>query len=118
MHQSIWIRNSGLDDLLPRSGGSSKPSSRDSDWDMLSDFAPASKPSSAFAPSSSSNAYGSSSSSSSGQHRSSNMTREPVSSSSASSNDAQKKFGNAKAISSDQFFQDSGSADVSLNSSC
>ena len=107
-----------MDDLLPRSGGSSKPSSRDSDWDMLSDFAPAPKPSSAFAPSSSSNAYGSSSSSSSGQHRSSNMTREPVSSSSASSNDAQKKFGNAKAISSDQFFQDSGSADVSLNSSC
>jgi len=38
-------------------------------------------------------------------------------SSSASTNDAQKKFGNAKAISSDQFFQDSGSADVSLNSS-
>lgn len=106
---SFYSKNSGLDDLLPRSGGSSKPSSRDSDWDMLSDFAPTSKPSSAFAPSSSSNAYGSSSSS--GQHRSSNMTREPVSSSSASSNDAQKKFGNAKAISSDQFFQDSGSAD-------
>ena len=106
------IRNSGLDDMLPRSGGSSKPSSRDSDWDMLSDFAPASKPSPspAFA---SSNSGGYGSSSSSGQTRSFNISREPASSS-ASSNDAQKKFGNAKAISSDQFFQDSGSADVSI----
>ncbi|XP_046633594.1 ADP-ribosylation factor GTPase-activating protein 2-like [Daphnia pulicaria] len=113
---SFYSKNSGLDDLLTR-GGSSK-SSRDSDWDMLSDFAPVSKPSQSAAssfgggPTSSSSNYGSSTASSklSGSiYGSSSKTKD--SQSTVDSGEAQKKFGSAKAISSDQFFQDSGSAE-------
>ena len=100
-------------------GGSSK-SSRDSDWDMLSDFAPVSKPSQSAAsyggPTSSSSNYGSStasSKSSSSTYGSSSKTKD-LPSSSVDSGEAQKKFGSAKAISSDQFFQDSGNAEVTL----
>lgn len=112
---SFYSKNSGLDDLLTR-GGSSK-SSRDSDWDMLSDFAPVSKPSQSAAsyggPISSSSNYGSSTTSgksSSSTYGSSTKTKE-FSSGGPDSGEAQKKFGSAKAISSDQYFQDSGSAD-------
>nr|CAH0109315.1 unnamed protein product [Daphnia galeata] len=112
---SFYSKNSGLDDLLTR-GGSSK-SSRDSDWDMLSDFAPVSKPSQSAAsyggPTSSSSNYGSStanSKSSSSTYGSSSKTKD-LPSSSVDSGEAQKKFGSAKAISSDQFFQDSGNAE-------
>ena len=114
---SFSKRNSGLDDLLTRS---SKPaaSSRDSDWDMLSDFIPASKSSAASSlgsgPSSNQGgaSYGSSSNSRtpSGYGSGSSRDSAPVS----NSGEAQKKFGNAKAISSDQFFQDSGAADVTM----
>jgi ADP-ribosylation factor GTPase-activating protein 2/3 len=116
-NHSFCFRNSGLDDLLTR-GGSSK-SSRDSDWDMLSDFAPVSKPSSAASsfggPTSSSSNYGSSTASSklsSSTYGSSSKTKDLPST--VDSGEAQKKFGSAKAISSDQFFQDSGSAEVTL----
>lgn len=117
-HVFFFLRNSGLDDLLTR-GGSSK-SSRDSDWDMLSDFAPVSKPSQSAAsyggPISSSSNYGSSTTSgksSSSTYGSSTKTKE-FSSGGPDSGEAQKKFGSAKAISSDQYFQDSGSADVNI----
>ena len=86
-------RNSGLDDLLTRN------KSRDSEWDMLSEVTSTTKPKT------SSSAYGSATS------RSSSSTY--VASASTSDNaDAQKKFGNAKAISSEQFFLDAGAADV------
>lgn len=114
----LFLRNSGLDDLLTR-GGSSK-SSRDSDWDMLSDFAPVSKSSQSAATfsgaTSSSSNYGSSTNSgklSSSTYGSSTKTKD-YSSAVSDSGEAQKKFGSAKAISSDQYFQDSGSADVIL----
>ncbi len=104
---SKCCRNSGLDDLLTKS---SKPASRDSDWDMLTDFTPASKQpsSSSYGVGSSTPSYGSSSSNS----KSSSSSRDPAPSSASNNGEAQKKFGNAKAISSDQFFQDSGAGDV------
>ena len=120
----ITLRSSGLDDLLTRSsgggGGGSSKSSRDSDWDMLSDFTPAASKSSASSfgmPTTSSSAYGSASASSksaSSNYGSSSNARD-VPSASAGSGEAQKKFGSAKAISSDQYFQDSGAADVIKN---
>lgn len=112
---SLVFRNSGLDDLLTR-GGSSK-SSRDSDWDMLTELNTTSKSSvSSFgAPISSSSSYGSSSSNklTSSSSYGSSSTKGAAPASAGSGGEAQKKFGAAKAISSDQFFQDSGSADVS-----
>jgi len=89
---SFNSKNSGLDDLLTRN------KSRDSEWDMLSEVTSTTKPKT------SSSAYGSATS------RSSSSTY--VASASTSDNaDAQKKFGNAKAISSEQFFLDAGAAD-------
>jgi ADP-ribosylation factor GTPase-activating protein 2/3 len=83
---------------------------------MLSDFTPVSKPISASfgGPTTSSSNYGSStaSKSSSSTYGSSSKTKDLPSS--VDSGEAQKKFGSAKAISSDQFFQDSGSAEVTL----
>lgn len=86
-------RSSGLDDLLgqPRQDKSSRQ--MDSEWDMLKEL-PASKPSSS--------SYGAPTS------------RSSAAPSTSDTSDARKKFGNAKAISSDQFFQDANGADVSL----
>jgi hypothetical protein len=50
------------------------------------------------------------------RNASSRQSREPTSS--ASGDEAQKKFGSAKAISSDQFFQDANSNDVSTKNAC
>jgi ADP-ribosylation factor GTPase-activating protein 2/3 len=50
------------------------------------------------------------------RNASSRQSREPTSS--ASGDEAQKKFGSAKAISSDQFFQDANSNDVSIKNAC
>lgn len=47
------------------------------------------------------------------QHFTRPKTREPISNTSGVGDEAQKKFGNAKAISSDQFFVDSRDNDVS-----
>lgn len=112
----FFSRNSGLDDLLSKS---SKPSSRaDSDWDMLTDFTPAASKSSSSADygasSSSYQGYGSSSSSSRTSSSAYGSRDTPATSSASNNGEALKKFGNAKAISSDQFFQDSGSADVNF----
>jgi len=91
---SYFSKSSGLDDLLgPREKG------RDSEWDMLSEVSAA--------PKSSSSSYGSASA------RTSAATSQgsSLSSGGAGNGEALKKFGNAKAISSDQFFQDANGAD-------
>ena len=97
MFNGLFVRSSGLDDLLgPREKG------RDSEWDMLSEVSAA--------PKSSSSSYGSASA------RTSAATSQgsSLSSGGAGNGEALKKFGNAKAISSDQFFQDANGADVLL----
>ena len=91
-----------MDDLLGRNN-KSRIARRDSaEWDLLDEISPLPK-TSVISPSTTN--YGQKTSSAS-------MSS---SSSAADNGQAQKKFGNAKAISSEQFFQDSAALDVTIN---
>merc|ERR1712071_9866 len=91
---SFNSKNSGLDDLLARN------KSRDTEWDMLTEVAPTTtKPKTTTG-----STYGSALPRSSSSYGSS--------ASQSNNGDALKKYGNAKSISSEQFFTDNGAEDA------